>query len=161
MRSISPATPIILDSEERAALDALANSRRSEARMRDRARIVLLAAGIAGDRPGGWLYSGNCFEVERALRQGPPGSPQRNRFEALSRATDRSTTDVSWRCSIRRRRCVMRTGRHRCWRRELGDIHEQYIWRFLRALKIDRSRRKSWCESNDPDFVAKAASVST
>ena len=43
--------------------------------------------------------------------------------------------------------------------RELVDIHEQYIWRFLRAHKIDLSGRKSWCESNDPDFVAKAAEI--
>ena len=48
MRSIPPATPIILASDERIALEGLANSRRSEARMRDRARIVLLAAdGLA------------------------------------------------------------------------------------------------------------------
>jgi transposase len=42
---------------------------------------------------------------------------------------------------------------------ELGDVHEQYIWRFLRTQKIDLSGRKSWCESNDPEFVAKAADV--
>jgi hypothetical protein len=39
----------------------------------------------------------------------------------------------------------------------LGDVHEQYIWRFQRAQKIDLWGRKSWCQSNDPDFVAKAA----
>ena len=33
---------------------------------------------------------------------------------------------------------------------ELGDVPEQQVWRFL---------RKSWCESNDPEFVAKAADV--
>jgi transposase len=43
--------------------------------------------------------------------------------------------------------------------RALGDVHEQYIWRFLRAQKIDLSGRKSWCESNDPEFVAKAAEI--
>ena len=43
--------------------------------------------------------------------------------------------------------------------RELVDIHEQYIWRFLRAQKIDLSGRKSWCQSTDPDFVAKAADI--
>jgi hypothetical protein len=43
--------------------------------------------------------------------------------------------------------------------RELGDIHEQYIWRFLRAQKIDLSGRKSWCQSTDPDFVAKTADI--
>jgi hypothetical protein len=38
--------------------------------------------------------------------------------------------------------------------RTLCDVHEQYVWRLLRAQKIDLSGRKSWCESNDPDFVA-------
>jgi len=29
----------------------------------------------------------------------------------------------------------------------------------LRAQKVDLSGRKSWCESNDPEFAAKAADV--
>jgi hypothetical protein len=41
----------------------------------------------------------------------------------------------------------------------LGDVDVQYVWRFLRAQKIDLSGRKSWCESNDPEFAAKAADV--
>ena len=40
-----------------------------------------------------------------------------------------------------------------------GDIHVQYVWHFLRAQKIDLSGRKSWCESNDLHFVAKAAEI--
>src|ERR1700738_1886231 len=43
--------------------------------------------------------------------------------------------------------------------RALGNVHEQYIWRFLRAQKIDLSGRKSWCESPDPAFAAKAAAI--
>jgi transposase len=43
--------------------------------------------------------------------------------------------------------------------RELGDVHEQQVWRFLRAQKIDLAARKSWCESKDPEFVAKAADI--
>jgi transposase len=43
--------------------------------------------------------------------------------------------------------------------RELVDIHEQYIWRFLRSQKIGRFGRKSWCESTDPEFVPKAAAI--
>ena len=46
MKSIPVATPINLSSEERATLEALAGSRKSEARMRERARIVLLAGGV-------------------------------------------------------------------------------------------------------------------
>jgi hypothetical protein len=38
--------------------------------------------------------------------------------------------------------------------RELGDIHEQCIWRFPRTRKINLSGRKPWCESNDPEVVS-------
>jgi transposase len=41
----------------------------------------------------------------------------------------------------------------------LDDVHEQQVWRFLRANKIDLDGRKSWCESNDPEFAAKAADI--
>jgi len=34
----------------------------------------------------------------------------------------------------------------------LGDVHVQYVWRFLRAHKIDLSRRKSWHVSDDPEI---------
>ena len=43
--------------------------------------------------------------------------------------------------------------------RTLCGVHEQYIWRFLRAQEIDLSGRKFWCESNDPEFMAKAAEI--
>ena len=42
---------------------------------------------------------------------------------------------------------------------DLGDVHAQQVWRFLRAQKIDLVARKSWCESKDPEFVAKAADI--
>ena len=43
--------------------------------------------------------------------------------------------------------------------RELVDVSDQYIWRFLREQKIDLAARKSWCQTDDPDFVAKAAEI--
>jgi transposase len=42
---------------------------------------------------------------------------------------------------------------------ELGDVHVQQVWRFLRAQKIDLAGRKSWCQSPDPEFAAKAADI--
>ena len=42
---------------------------------------------------------------------------------------------------------------------ELGDVHTQHVWRVLRAQKLDLAAGKSWCESTDPQFVAKAADV--
>ena len=41
----------------------------------------------------------------------------------------------------------------------LGDVDVQYVWRSLREQKIDLGGRKSWCESNDPEFAKKAAEV--
>jgi hypothetical protein len=41
----------------------------------------------------------------------------------------------------------------------LGDVDVQYVCRFLRGQKIDLAGRKSWCESKDAAFVAKAADV--
>lgn len=41
----------------------------------------------------------------------------------------------------------------------LADVSDQYIWRFLRAQKIDLAGRKSWCVSTDPEFAAKAADI--
>ena len=40
------------------------------------------------------------------------------------------------------------------------DIHEQYVWRFLRPQKIDLSGRKPWRQSTDPEFVPKAPATS-
>lgn len=41
----------------------------------------------------------------------------------------------------------------------LGDVHEQQVWRFLRDKRIDLDGKKSWCESDDVEFVAKAADI--
>jgi hypothetical protein len=43
--------------------------------------------------------------------------------------------------------------------RELVDVSDQCIWRFLREQKIDLAARKLWCQTDDPDFVAKAAEI--
>jgi hypothetical protein len=52
MRGIPEATPIRLSTEERAELEGLARSTKTEYRLRQRARIVLLAAdGTVGESP--------------------------------------------------------------------------------------------------------------
>ena len=43
--------------------------------------------------------------------------------------------------------------------KELGDISDQHVWRFLRAQRIDLAGRKFWCLSSDPEFAAKAADI--
>ena len=162
MRTVPPATQITLTDEERRALEALAGSRKSEARMRERARIVLLSAsGLAsraiarevGCTPG----TASKWRVRYARKRiaglneagargaAPKYGPEHGKW--ILALLDKPPPDgyANWTAPL--------------LARELGDIHEQYIWRFLRAQKIDLSGRKSWCQSTDPEFVAKAADI--
>jgi len=41
----------------------------------------------------------------------------------------------------------------------LGDVSADQVWRILRQHGIDLQGRKSWCESSDPEFGAKAADI--
>ena len=159
MRKVPPATPINLTSEER---QALAGSRKSEARMRERARIVLLAArGLAsraiGREVGCTVGTVSKWRVRYAKerlaglsetgKRGPEPKYGEDHNKRIVAMLDRPPPDgdANWTAPS--------------LARELGDIHEQYIWRFLRAQKIDLSGRKSWCQSEDPEFVAKAANI--
>jgi transposase len=162
MRKIPQATPITLTADERQALEALSRSRKSEARMQDRARIVLLAAdGIAsraiGRQVGCTPGTASKWRVRYA----------KQRLAGLSETGDRGPEPKYGREHDKRILGMLDRpppAGYANWTApllagELVDIHEQYIWRFLRAQKIDLSGRKSWCQSTDPDFVAKAADI--
>jgi hypothetical protein len=72
MSGIPEATPITLTKEERAELEGLARSTKTEYRLRLRARIVLLAADghdDPRDRPRGWLHHRHGEQMARALRR--------------------------------------------------------------------------------------------
>ena len=162
MRSPPTATPIVLTAEEQRTLEALASSRKSEARMRDRARIVLLAAAGMGSRAIGREVGCEPGTVSKwRVRYA------RDRMAGLSETGERGATPKYGPEHDKRILAMLDASPpdgYANWTapllsRELGDIHEQYIWRFLRAQKIDLSGRKSWCQSTDPEFVAKAADI--
>lgn len=162
MKAIPLATPIALTIEERQELEAFAGSRKSEARMRDRARIVLLAASGIGSRA-----------IARDLGH-TPGTVSKwrvrfasHRMAGLSETGDRGAEPKYGPEHGKRILALLDQSPpagYSNWTapllaRELVNIHEQYIWRFLRSQKIDLSGRKSWCQSTDPDFVPKAADI--
>jgi len=79
MKPIPPAAVIGLTIEERKALEALAGSRKCEARMRDRARIVLLGCiwhRLPRGRARSWLHAGHRVEVAGALCQSANGGSE-------------------------------------------------------------------------------------
>src|SRR5438270_404339 len=159
---IPKAADVRLTPEDRAVLEARVRASTTEQRDVFRARIILLAAEGRSTRSIAWsvgtmprtvsLWRGRFSREGLAgLSDKPrPGSVPKYNAETGKRilaVLDRPppTGFARW------------TGK--LIAAELGDVHEQQVWRVLRAQKIDLAGRKSWCESNDPEFAAKAADV--
>jgi transposase len=162
MSGIPEATPIILTDEERAELEGLARSTKTEHRLRQRAGIVLMAGDGAATRAiargvGCMIGTASKWRVRYA----------QHRLAGLDESGARGAKP-KYTAETRRRILAVLDGRppegFSRWTgpliaKALGDVGVQYVWRFLRAQKIDLSGRKLWCESNDPDFAAKAAEI--
>lgn len=162
MKRILAATPIILMEAERVELDGLVRSRKTEHRLRQRARIVLLAAdGMStraiGREVGCTTGTASKWRVRYAERRLAGLDETGNRGNA-----PKYTTEATRR--ILRVLDLRPPDGYGRWTgpliaKALGDVDVQHVWRMLRAHKIDLAARKSWCESNDPEFAAKAAEV--
>ena len=162
MKSIPNATPIVLTAGERAELVVLSRSQRAQHRKRQRARIVLMAGDGAATREiartlGCTIGTASKWRVRFA----------RSRMVGLDDAGERGA-EPKYGAEHNARILALLDRKppagHSNWTGPLlagalGDIHVQYVWRFLRAQKIDLTGRKSWCVSNDPDFAAKAADI--
>lgn len=160
--NIQEATPIVLTEQERSALEVMIRSAKTEHGIVERARIVLLAAegrstrSIAaelGTWPGRVSRWRTRFARERldGLHDLPrPGPAPRYTVDTGKRIL--ALLDQAPPAGCGRWTAPLLS-------RELLDVSDQYIWRFLRNNKIDLTARKSWCQTNDPDFVAKAAEI--
>src|SRR5258705_11686871 len=162
MRGIPEATVVILVAEERAELEGLARSTKTEPRLRQRARIVLLAAdGVAsraiGRAVGCTTGTASKWRVRYAEK----------RLAGLDETGERGAEPKYTTATNKRILALLDQTPPEGYARWTGpllaaaldDVDVQYVWRFLRAQKIDLAGRKSWCESNEPAFVAKAADV--
>jgi len=162
MTSIPEATPITLTDEERSQLERLSRSTKTEHRMRQRSRIVLMAADGAATRAiarcvGCTIGTASKWRVRFAEQ----------RFAGLDETGERGPQPKYTPDTDRRILAVLDGAPPSGFARwtgpliakALGDVGVQYVWRFLRAQKIDLSGRKSWCESKDPEFAAKAAEI--
>ena len=154
---------ITLLTDERAVLEGLSRSAKSGGRMRLRARIVPLAADGTGSREIARIIGCTTGTVSkwRVRRYA------RDRLAGLAEIGERGATPKYGPAHQKRILAMLDhppLQEYSNWTAlllagALVDIHEQSIWRFLRAQEIDLSGRKSWCESTGPDFVAKAAEI--
>ena len=159
---ILKATQIRLDPETRSELEAWLRASTTEQRMVRRARIILLAAegkasraiarevGVLPRVVSTWRMRFAAHGIA-ALKDMPrPGAKP-----IYTEATDKrilATLDQPIPKGCARWTCELVA-------EALGDVDVNYVRRFLRKQKIDLAGRKSWCESSDPDFAAKAADI--
>jgi transposase len=156
------ATPIVLTTAERATLEGWVRSRKTEQRVVERARIVLLAAAGMASRAiarelgcrhrtvSKWrvrFAEARLAGLADAPRSGKPKTYGEDADRRILAALDRPPPAgfARWTAPL--------------LARELSDVSEHHVWRFLRAQRIDLAGRKSWCLSSDPEFVAKAADI--
>ena len=156
------ATPITLSQEERATLERWVRGRKTEQRLAERARIVLLAG--AGRRSD---------EIAAHLGTSPVRvSKWRIRFarERLAALRDRPRSGAPPRYGEATRQRILAQldqpppSGHATWTgallaAALGDVSKHQVWRVLRRHQISLRRRRSWCLSTDPEFARKAADI--
>jgi transposase len=156
------ATPIILTDEERDTLQAWVRATKTEHRLMLRARIVLAAdAGEATTAIAAKLSvtpvtvskwrlrfaRDRLLGLQDALR---PGKPPRYTLETerrVLRQLDQPPPPgyAQWTGPL--------------LAAALGEVSEPYVWRVLRKHHISLQSEKTWCESSDPEFGAKAADI--
>jgi len=156
------ATPIVLSAQERGTLVAWARAASIERRLAERAQIVLAAAAGMATRAIGRALGCRHRTVSkwrvrfaRERLAGLADAPRSGRPKTYDAAADRRILAgldrpppegfARWTAPL--------------LAQQLGDVSDQYVWRFLRAQKIDLAGRKSWCLSTDPEFAAKAADI--
>jgi hypothetical protein len=139
MKSIPCATVIALTSEERTMLETLVRSTKSEVRIRTRARIALAAAEGVATREIGQM--GGCSTTGTASKRRvryardrlagleetgsrPPRKAQNPARPSRGASSPRSISPLPVGYS---------NGTAPLLEGALGDIHKQYIWRFLRV----------------------------
>lgn len=159
------AREVRLGPDERAVLEARLRAPTTEQRHVLRARIVLLAADGEASRAiarelGIMPRTASLWRIRFAEagldgladRPRPGGRASSAKYNASSDARILALLDQ------------LPPAGHARWTGKLlaaalGDVSDQYVWRFLRAQKIDLDGRKSWCVSDDPEFVAKSAEI--
>ena len=160
--AIREATPIVLTADERSTLESWVRSGAIEHRLVERARVVLLAAtGVASRRVAREVGCARGVVSKWRVRfardrlAGLADAPRSGKPKTYDAAVDRrilAALDRSPPAGFVRWTAPLLA-------RELGDVSDQHIWRFLRAQRIDLAGRRSWCLSTDPEFAAKAADI--
>src|SRR5215469_182976 len=158
-----PAPKIELSAEEKATLLGWMRSTKTERRMVERARVILLASnGLSGKeiaarmetrtaRVSKWLRR---FAKERiaGLLDAPRPGEKRRKYSETTEEQILKALDEPPPAGYSR-------WNGRLLAEHLGQVSKDQVWRVMRKHHLSLARRQSWCVSTDPEFSRKAADV--
>ena len=159
-----PAAVISLSPEEKSTLECWSRPGRCAPRFRQRARMILLAAGGTATKDIARQLSTRPTRVSqwrtrfaKSRMAGLQDKPRPGRVERL-RYKPETTARILARIN------EPPPEGYATWTgtlvaAALKDVTEAKVWQVLRSQKISLARRKSWCVSTDPEFVTKAADI--
>jgi transposase len=158
-----PAPEIRLSTKERETLLSWTRSSKSEQRLVQRAKVVLLAdSGLSGKEIALRMATREA-RISKWLRRFAQDRLAGLVDEERSGAKRRKYTDQSEERILKALDEPVPGGYSR-WNgrllaQHLGDVSKDQVWRVMRKHHIQLERRKSWCVSTDPEFSRKAADI--
>jgi len=158
-----PAPEIRLSTEEKEILLRWMRSSKTELRLVERARVILLASsGLSGKeialkmktreaRISKWLRR---FAQDRmaGLSDSVRSGEKRRKYTSLTEERILKALDEPAPPGYSR-------WNGRLLAKHLGNVSKDQVWRVMRKHDLHLERRQSWCVSTDPEFSRKAADV--
>ena len=156
------ATLVLLSADEKQTLQRWRRAQKTEQRVAERVRIILLAA-----------QGRSNLEIAAELGTRPARvSKWRTRFarQRLAGLADQARSGKPRQYDAETEKRILQKldesppSGHATWTGQLlaqalGDVSAQQVWRVLARRGISLRRRRSWCVSTDPEFARKAADI--
>ena len=158
-----PAPIIQLSSEEKETLLRWMRSPKSEQRMVERARVILLAAnGLRGKAIASRMRTREARVSKwlgRFLRDRIAGLEDSERSGEKRRKYTAATEERILKALDEQPPSGYSRWNGRLLAEHLGNVSKDQVWRVMRKRHLHLDRRQSWCVSTDPEFSRKAADV--
>ena len=158
-----PAPKISLSSEEKETLLRWMRSPKSEQRMVERARVILLASGGLSGRAIALRMRTREARVSkwlgRFLKDRIVGLEDSARSGEKRRKYTRATEERILKALDQKPPSGYSRWNGRLLAQHLGQVSKDQVWRVMRKHHLHLDRRQSWCVSTDPEFSRKAADV--
>jgi len=156
------AKEIFLNKRDIQTLTSWTKSSTIEARLKERAKIILLAhEGKLNKEIADFMHTREatiCKWRNRFITSGITG------LEDNSRTGKPREYDLATEKKILRLLDKQPPEGYSSWNgnliaQQLGDVSKDFVWRILKKHDIQLQRKHSWCVSTDPEFASKAADI--